>query len=750
MACGSSSLRQAGAGEAIPCRATVRAPGGSGERGCGRRWRGGGAVLLGLAFAAGALEVAGAEGGQGVDPGGVVDGRAAMKVEAFLDREAGFLDPATLTVRMTPHHDPDLELEYPAGAWFAPPDAVYDVWVEGPGVISAPKGVFHYDPDPAISGGRGYPMAFRLRPGGTLRLGAGGGPADDLQVRFLHVDCHVVGGNLGTEFARRVTAAGARAGVMMPAGTVVGALYDASGRTCMAQARPVEVERGGIAEIRFTAPARRRLFAVWYAVPPGGATVEVTSPTVWARPVEVSLGGGRVHLVEVDLLRKPTLGVSLQVPEELSLAGAKLRVETVPGGAAVRERELEGPSSRVELLGMPPEELQVVLQTERWRFSRAVDLGDGEDREVAVDPEPAWVSGRVVVGEETARATVGFATNRSTAATPVFAEAETDHDGAYRVLLFPEAVAGLTQVDLADDSTPPVWELLKERIVDGLVYDFTLPDGRVTVRVLQSDDGQPVGGARVRCGWAAEDGSSGARELTTDERGEAVLPPLPPSRVTLTATAPGFRRARSELAVEEGEEREAVLTLEREGETVEVAVVTPAGTAAAGARAAVFRSQEEPPIWTGEADGEGSLRVPTRFDGLWLAVASPPFGFVVERWRVPTEGGGMVRLPNGGDLTVRAIAAGEAPQAFSPLALWVGPERVGSRALAWLTGTPAMTDREGAWRGLALPATELAVMVAAVTSADAANRFSSGQLDYRRTSITSPWPPVVTVEAVIP
>jgi hypothetical protein len=190
-------------------------------------------LVLGLAFLA--------QGGQapptsssGRDVEGVVDGIVALHFSPIDGDSKSALPAAGFSAHFVPESDPDHEIVKPCGTWFLlplPRDR-YLFWIEGPWRVSKMQWTLAYAGVPYLETGYGgKKTTVPVRDAGKVIL------ASDVRLSPTQV-IRVM--SLRTGFARRSSEASAKAGLLMPPGMTVGAIYDSGAQKYRSITRPFE------------------------------------------------------------------------------------------------------------------------------------------------------------------------------------------------------------------------------------------------------------------------------------------------------------------------------------------------------------------------------------------------------------------------------------------------------------------------------------------------------------------------------
>lgn len=717
-----------------------------------------------------------------------------------------YLDPAGFHVHMTPAHDPGEERVLAAGEPFVPPPGIWRIWLQGDGSITPYSHLISFSSQNRAR--RVGPSSAEVGPGGWVGLPPGVETEGDTELWILRA----ADDPLRFEMSRRRPAAEAADGVLMPAGSALAALWDRgsgqwlalsplfdvpAGRAVAAPLRrpaadaadlvvfavrqpnddrlalpavePTVLQAGGERRADLTLANAWGVYAVWYGLAPGPATLGGGSDRLYVEPQAVELAGGGVGRFEAALLRRPLLDVGLVLPREVREKPFEVAVRAMPGGEEMARVELDRRAGHHRFqAGLVAGPAEVVLETHLGTFRRRVELAAGEETHLGLEPELIEVWGVVRHGGEPHPATVAF---RTVAGDEV--EAAAGEDGAYRAL----ALQALAWVEVRLDGVDqePWADFLMPPLAAGRELDFDLSDAVIAVRVVDAASGAPIGGADVgvRSEYASPadgggDGGDGGLPGTTRRplpgRGRALgrdhtaggdgtvrLPPPRPGRLEIHASAEGYRPLAEPLVVEvpdPPQDREVEIALEPVGETLPLRLTLPDGSPAAGAEAT--RVDSAPPhrtLSTARADAAGVLEVPLEPRQGLLLLRHPGAGFGVLDWaRRVDEGTAEWSFPPAAPpLDVRILApGGEAPARMAGIALWVDGRRLSDGLLHWLTGALPRA-RGGAWLARGLPAGPVRVL-AWLPESDA--EAATGALDPLAEDVGYPWPATVEIEAV--
>lgn len=186
------------------------------------------------------------------------------------------------------------------------------------------------------------------------------------------------------------------------------------------------------------------------------------------------------------------------------------------------------------------EGLDPVLHALRWRAGpfrdvHLVSLRDGVSKDVAIPVTIHRVIGTVL---RHSRSVPGTKMTWRHYDTGIESRSVTDEEGRFEALLAP---SGQYALFLDGPDFERHAEVLD--VDEDLDTEFRIPGNTTAVRVLESESGRPVPGARV--GWFLETKGTALNRrfeaVTCDDEGRVQLPPFPPGQVTVTARARGYR-----------------------------------------------------------------------------------------------------------------------------------------------------------------------------------------------------------------
>lgn len=688
----------------------------------------------------------------GLDPTrGEIDGKIAVAFVAQEPDGSMAQSPGQYKVHLALDADPGVERVYPAVTWFQPPPGKYRVWMEGPGRMSPDSLILSYSGKPFK--GLGLLGGLRLAPAGTVALADDTRATGTSALRLLHLDSHMRGAHPQREISRRVSGPALKNGVLMPAGPILAALFDSKTQEYTGLTRPVVVAAGGRTPVRPVPPEKgvthlvallerpgvldsfaqddarpvltlaagrrepdvlvttaERIYAVWYGLSDRRAKLELTSAFVTLPPQDLVLRPGRIERLQARLNRRPGLKVTLQVPEELPLAGSTLEVAAVSTTAVAAQTKVDPTNKIYRFENLPPELLEVKLKTPAGEFRQRADLSGGQDGEAVLEATPIVLRGTVYRNREPHPARIAFHVGPENAI-----EIETDEDGAYEAMLFRRVL--IARVELTGEARPPHLEFFEPAIAESVAVDFHVPANEGKVAVVDTETGRGISGASLVVSSSAADGKTYQQSAKADPEGVAALPPLREGEVAIEASAEGYLPSSEPLrfTVREGEAvSDARIALRPVSAKQILRLTTATGGPAVGAELVATRSPASlETLWSGHADGEGKVEVPREAEGAYLLVRHPGSGFLVRDWRrSDTEDEILWQLPAKAEapLIVRVVDASGEAVPWASLSLWVDGLRLEASALAWLTGLAPFSNRDGVWVVSNVPAGPLEIL----------------------------------------
>ncbi|MBZ0112113.1 MAG: carboxypeptidase-like regulatory domain-containing protein [Thermoanaerobaculia bacterium] len=670
-----------------------------------------------------------------------------------------------------------------AGVWQLWEAGVFDFWIEGDGLIGLSPGRFLWEPaQPTPLRDVGLPVKQPLAPADLVVVSTRGAPPEAV-VHLFHFSSEEFlgnnpppGGALLREFRRFETIEDAQLGVQLPSGDNLAAVWDPrigeywaisapgrakSGTTELQPTPPsagmtdvlVSLRRNEVAgptdttraylidaEGRRWEPAailraQRRVRAVFFGVPSGESVrVVVDSPTEWAPPYDLPLRSGKVESVELDLAKRPKLTVRLEVPELLK--DAELGVSLLVDGLPVEERR---DTEAVEFFRPLPIPTSVVATFGALEVVQDVDLGDGLDQVVTIEPELFEVEGTVFYGEEPHPARISIQAGRNKEDLVV----DTDDEGVYSTfVLKPGTYAFLVQLEGRDLAIPEL-VTIEER---HQTVDIMLPANDYWFRVLDSADGQPIESARVSISNRHETGSS-SLFCETDSSGISRAAPLRPGQIQFRAEAENYLQ--SEVQTEEvpegpeDEPRVFEILLRAEGDTHEVQILTGTGAPAEGAL--VHLSRRSGSNWSTVADRAGVIEVPDHLlNGVFLArhpaasVGALVLNLDTTQWNLGSAGP---------PLRIRTVRSTDEIVPWCSHLLWLDGLLMALSDLSWLSEGYDGGNADGLWTLPNPPARDVR-MLTICRDFDLLNVALSGSFDTQATTVRFPWPDEVVVAPI--
>ncbi len=689
---------------------------------------------------------------------GEINGIAAMAIAPFEyegKRATQELSLSGCEVHLVSITDRNRETVHPCSTWFLEEKGTYDYWVEAPGFMSpfASRVVYFRNPFE----GRGMAGGTAVGPAGRVLLRHGQPVASRHQLRLLHAGDHRIADMVQFALTRRAPAEELGEGLRMPAGPALAGLWDSSAKEYVALSRPFEVPGGDavvrpalespadpssflVVEIRRNRPSSKmanrpmeialeqgdqtrspdlqvvtvgRALAVWYDLSPGPAELHVRGKTEGIEALPVPLEPGSITRLEADLEPLPELTVVLDLP--FALRHEHLRLDLLrPGGKkALHQAPVAADTEEVRFSRLFPGLYILALHTPLGTFRREVEVLEAEQVEVLA-PELTTLSGTVYRGEEPHGATLAFTTT-----TQETLETEAGTDGAYEIVLLDPARS--VSIRLAGSPFPPYVEYFSKTLSGNTNRDFEILDQGLAARVFDQSTGEGIAGARVlvRNTYLEPEVDQEMRVMQateSDEKGWALLPPVRPGTLELTASAPGYETQEEPVVGEIEKEMETTrfeLPLEPSGPTTRVLVLTPTGLPAAGARVALFDSSSGGNLLAeAETDAEGMVLLPDRRAGAVALVRHPEAGALIRTWE-PAPNTSWVLPSAAPEIVVQAVDRSREPvHQRLAVTLWIDDWRLSGLPLVWLFDHHPATDRRGRWHARNTPASaRLAVLV---------------------------------------
>lgn len=372
---------------------------------------------------------------------------------------------------------------------------------------------------------------------------------------------------------------------------------------------------------------RDRYFAVWYDVPSGRGTIELTSK-FWtvATPVDIAIPDrGTTIQWAIPVIRRPTLRARFLSPERLGPGDVEMDILACTANVDLGAPPIVANCTAIASQRGTADEAFVFADLVPGRYAlrwkkppllavRWIDLTDGQSRDEAIEIEFSEVHGRVTRRGSAYRARLSFLSPHEGIRT----QTRTDERGEYELVL---AQQGSYFVSLQGDDGRT---FSKTCDVKGggaeSTCDFDVPANTVTIRVRTADGAPVPGGATVNY-WVR--GSLPPNEerdyglgLHLGSDSSLVLPPLPSGVLSIEVRADGYRVATGEpVSVSDDLGNKDVAVVLRKGSGIRFTVLEPSGQPAPLAR-----------IWSGDYGVVADASGVAHFDDP-LAAGSPLVGF---------------------------------------------------------------------------------------------------------------------------
>lgn len=482
---------------------------------------------------------------------------------------------------------------------------------------------------------------------------------------------------------------------------------------------------------------RGRHLGIWYALTGPDARITVASKRVHMEPVTVTTDRRGIANAHGTIRPLPALTVNVTIPEEVrsALDDAVLTVSGLAGNEPlVRSGDVTGTQ---RFAALPPQVLKAVLEIGSHKLTRTVDLSRGDDATIDFALQPYVVSGVVSHGDERAKARIEFRRDDSI-------HTKSDASGRYEVVLW-EGGKYVAEVKLEDEPGVPSHLDLVNVDHSTTTLDFHIPRAIHRVRVLDDQTGVPIAGALITVFNSWNDPEQGprrvGRNVATGPQGEALLPGLRAGTAEVHASAEGYQGADPvNLVAGPGQPARTIEIRLRPREASRTAsVLLPDGSAAVGARLSALSAGV--PVWSGMADKDGTVAIPSTLHAEMLLASHPGAGLFAGRW----TGGAQpltVRLPPAAaPVVVKVVRSDGSAARFAPVTIWLDGLPISDPALAVFTGAVAATDAEGVWVGRNLPAAGF--RIAAVRSRSRTGNPAA--IEPLATQVPFPWPGVVTI-----
>jgi hypothetical protein len=305
-----------------------------------RSLRRGWASLLGLALVHGDVRVSAREAPKLPDPStGEIAGKAAISLSPATLRNGKLelLASWGFAAHLTRHEDPGLDLVFPCGAWFQPHPGWYRAWLEGEWQMSRYSLLLSYADLPFR--GSGHSTVIPVVEAGRVALPPGAMVDQQVSLRVLHAGSYLEGALPRWELSRRKATSEVGAGLLMPVGPAIGALWDERRQRYTAISRPFEVKARQTVPVPLERPARaahlvaqvqrpgvprdagesplgllllrggqvlrpdvevvtaERVYAVWYGLAPGRCELRAESKQGFLAPRRLTLAAGEIARV---------------------------------------------------------------------------------------------------------------------------------------------------------------------------------------------------------------------------------------------------------------------------------------------------------------------------------------------------------------------------------------------------------------------------------------------------------------------
>ena len=226
---------------------------------------------------------------------------------------------------------------------------------------------------------------------------------------------------------------------------------------------------------------------------------------------------------------------------------------------------------------------------------------------------------------------------------------------------------------------------------------------------------------------ASEAGRQSAQHVTTDERGEASLPPLRNGELIVEATADGYARSEPVRRVVDAEHHEIDIELIPLAMAGSLRLTLANGAPAAQADIWAFDPGMQP-VWRGTASGDGALDLPEVARDAWLIIRHPNAASTIRRWSSSQTT--WTLGPAAEPLTITAEPA-------SQIVVWLDGVKLAGPALAFAAWSTPAANPEGTWIGRNLPSRPIEIL--AIPFADRAE-VPSRAYDAVAHRIDYPWP----------
>lgn len=372
-------------------------------------------TILALVVSLAIAPVATAQPELPIEPGdGIEDGEQGMMVVPALyagNRVSRYLSgegyEAHLADRRTGR-----ELVYPGGEWVTPPSSAYDIWLEADGWMSPYVARIGYSSH--VPRTTGAFVAVPIGPAGRVVVRAGEELAGG-ELQLLNAGSYRRFDGLWMEMMRRAPVADLdEAGLQMPVGRALAAVWDPDEETMLALSRPFEVSTGATASPPLERPAKtahlllrmrhlesghfeddprvalhaggearepdllvtttHTVHAAWYDLPPGQVVLTATNDEVAIPPTPVEIEAGTIGYREAKLETHRTLEVGIAAGVAPPGEPVTLRVRTLPATGVLDDAKLRPGDRHHRFTGLPPAVVEVEMETSAGRRCLVADL----------------------------------------------------------------------------------------------------------------------------------------------------------------------------------------------------------------------------------------------------------------------------------------------------------------------------------------------------------------------------------------
>ncbi len=482
-----------------------------------------------------------------------------------------------------------------------------------------------------------------------------------------------------------------------------------------------------------------RVIAVWYGVPDRSGELIFQSTAERVPSESLRLTPGRVATVRREIARLPAADIDIHAPERF--AQMKLDIQSTAHGEPQTIRTVEVVPGSTHLESLPAEILKLELSAGAWQFHQNIDLTSGVDGRVSFDIQPLTVEGRVFLGENASAGELAWGTGKHE-----LVKAEADVNGRYRVdLLAP----GVYYARVLVPGHEPLVQTFLSIDEPHTEIDLHVPDNRFRVHVTDRYTGKPIGGAKVTVSSKYKD-QGDFKQVESRQAGEdgvANLPPLREGLVEIQAVADRYQVS-SAIAFDldasnKGQQLE--IALAPFGEESHLQILDATGRPAFGAELRLIAgSNDDRPLWQGVQDAAEGVNVPLIRDQALLLIRH--HGSASRVIAMSRDLGPEIRLGvEAAPLVIRAQAIDGDPAPFARSGMWFGAYRMTTMSLGFLTWSQSgVASREGVWvaRGLVPTAARMFVWRHGTATAVA------GGFDALATTVSYPWPEVVTLRTV--